>query len=412
MRRLSLLLALALCGCVDAQAGTTGLSTQQARTAAPSNGVDLAAGAASEGSSLAFMRADAQLTVKNILSPAHGGMGGLSCAGNATTATAGVPACSSALTETSVTGPSATALTLQGNIAHDDFGPAIQIQNATTLDSVGDQLIARISNGGLSAYSFGKNTLSLFGTNRNIAMQGAGTNEIDFNGTGVINFENAGGEIFFGGSGTMIVGSIGFPGDFNLNGSQSVLINTVSGGTVGLTTPSASVALGNLNGDFLVNNSGGGGVSIFTTSAFTVTSLALSGFVRANGSGLLTGGNTVEHDFSAFRNTFATPSAAAFSRTKVTNASTLTADSYYTPVVVGVGGGSFVLKLCSDGTTCGAGNVYLTCTNNCTATVGTPVACTVTKSAVSAATTLTWGVATACATTDPGFNVNAHMTTP
>lgn len=124
-------------------------------------------------------------------------------------------------------------------------------------------------------------------------------------------------------------------------------------------------------------------------------------------------GAQTDSNFSAYRATKATPAATIiFGQTKVSLASTLTADSYIIPDVVGVGPGSFIARLCSDGTTCGAGNIYLTCTLSCTGAVGTPVACTVTKSAVAAATTLSWEVGTACATTDPGVNVNAHYTTP
>lgn len=118
-----------------------------------------------------------------------------------------------------------------------------------------------------------------------------------------------------------------------------------------------------------------------------------------------------EINFSGY-NTANLGNATAFTQTKFTNASTLTTDSTVTIDLVGVGGGSLVLKLCSDVTTCGAGNVYLTCTVSCTATAGTITACVATKPAVSAATVLTWGIATSCATTDPFFNVNAHATIP
>jgi len=121
-----------------------------------------------------------------------------------------------------------------------------------------------------------------------------------------------------------------------------------------------------------------------------------------------------EHDFCAY-NAANLAGATAFARSVATNASTLTADSTITHDIAGAGTGTFVAKLCSDGTTCGAGNVYLTCTagaNCATAAAGRIDACTVTKAAVPAATTLTWSVATACGTTDPGINACAHFTTP
>lgn len=73
MKTTSIILSLALAACVDAHGASSGLTAQQIRTAAPGAGVDLAAGAAAEGSSLSLLRADAQLTVKNTLGEAHGG---------------------------------------------------------------------------------------------------------------------------------------------------------------------------------------------------------------------------------------------------------------------------------------------------------------------------------------------------
>lgn len=108
-------------------------------------------------------------------------------------------------------------------------------------------------------------------------------------------------------------------------------------------------------------------------------------------------------------------SATAFGQTYFINASTLLAQSNMTHDVAGAGTGTFVVKLCSDGATCGAGNVYLTCTSGaaCAAAVAGRIdTCTLTKSAINAGTTLTWSVGTACGTTDPGVNVCEVHTTP
>ena len=121
-----------------------------------------------------------------------------------------------------------------------------------------------------------------------------------------------------------------------------------------------------------------------------------------------------EVNFSAY-NSANLAGATAFAQTVVTNASTLVAGSNMVHDIAGTGTGTFVAKLCSDGTTCAGGNVYLTCTagaNCATAAAGRIDACTITKSAVAAATTLTWSVTTACGTTDPGVNLIAHMTQP
>ena len=136
---------------------------------------------------------------------------------------------------------------------------------------------------------------------------------------------------------------------------------------------------------------------------------------RLNGAWTCNGGGVgSEHDFSAY-NAANLAGATAFAQTIVTNASTVTAASTITHDIAGAGTGTFVAKLCSDGVTCGAGNVYLTCTAGAscaTAVAGRIDACTVTKAAVPAGTTLTWSVATACGTTDPGINAVAHFTTP
>lgn len=107
--------------------------------------------------------------------------------------------------------------------------------------------------------------------------------------------------------------------------------------------------------------------------------------------------------------------ATRFASIYFPNASTLLSQSNMTHDSAGAGTGTFVTKLCSDGATCGGGNVYLTCTagaNCATAAAGQNDACTLTKSAVPAGTTLTWSVGTACGTTDPAISVCEAHTTP
>lgn len=98
----------------------------------------------------------------------------------------------------------------------------------------------------------------------------------------------------------------------------------------------------------------------------------------------------------------------------ITNASTLKQDAGtgFTGSVVGVGGGNYVVKLCSDGATCSGANLKATCTISCTAAVGTTTACTVNNAAISAATTLTLQPSTACATTAESGNFAFHLTIP
>jgi len=136
---------------------------------------------------------------------------------------------------------------------------------------------------------------------------------------------------------------------------------------------------------------------------------------RTNGAWVCDGGPASagsEHDFGAY-NSANLGATTALSETIVTNASTTTAASKITTDIAGVGAGNFVAMLCTDGTACAAGNQRLTCTQACTAVAGTRTACTVQNGGtIAAGTTVTWSVTTACATTDPGVNINAHLTTP
>jgi hypothetical protein len=121
-----------------------------------------------------------------------------------------------------------------------------------------------------------------------------------------------------------------------------------------------------------------------------------------------------EWDFTIFNGLAAGAVQVAGSKigqTLVTNAATLES-IHSTSNVAGVGAGNLVTKLCSDGATCGGGNIYGTCTITCTSAVGTDTSCTVNISAVPAATTLTWSVTTACGTTNLSANTVTHFTNP
>ena len=98
-----------------------------------------------------------------------------------------------------------------------------------------------------------------------------------------------------------------------------------------------------------------------------------------------------------------------------TNASTLTTGSTMTVEQAGSGAQTYQIKLCSDGATCGGGNVYLTCTAGATCTAaatGRVDACTVTKAAVPSGTTLTWNITVACGSANPAVNVCENHSTP
>ncbi len=93
----------------------------------------------------------------------------------------------------------------------------------------------------------------------------------------------------------------------------------------------------------------------------------------------------------------------------VAKASTL-ADAQFTTSVVGVGGGSYVVKLCSDGSTCSGANLKATLTVSCTAAVGTKTALTINNATIAAAATLTLQPSTACGTTAESGNFVLHLT--
>lgn len=195
----------------------------------------------------------------------------------------------------------------------------------------------------------------------------------------------------FGGGGIFTGGPSG-PGVYAIAGGG----NSPVTGTVNL-SPTSNAPSAPINGDLWVT---------------TGTAPPVFG-VKAGGTSYNLLGGMIEHNLNAY-NAANIAAGTPFAQGYVTAASTLTYSSMVHNIA-GAGTGTFVAKLCSDGATCGAGNVYLTCTvgaNCATAAAGRIDSCTITKAAVPAATTLTWSVTTACGTTNPGINFAAHLTTP
>ena len=233
-----------------------------------------------------------------------------------------------------------------------------------------------------------------------------------FSDGGTIVVETTGNTTVYTDGGNIVLTDLA-TGDYaEVSGSSGITLSDTAGKNI-IETTSATMQLTASGGASVINllSAGDAGASITAQHGpFTVAAAGECSFACSSYSWPV----QVQIDFSAY-NAANLGSATAFSRTVFANASTLTSASNIAIDSAGVGTGPIVVKLCSDGVTCGAGNVYLTCTptgTDCTAAAGTITACTVTKSAVSAATTLTWSVQTACGTTDPGFNVVAHATTP
>ena len=171
------------------------------------------------------------------------------------------------------------------------------------------------------------------------------------------------------------------------------------------TTPVAGWFLAGTNYTPLVASTG----SVSLTGTVTANSVVTNYLFVANPTSVT---SASEHDFSVY-NSANLASATALGETTVTNGSTVTTGSKIVTDIAGVGAGNFVAMLCTDGTTCASANQRLTCTQACTAAAGTRTACTVQNGGtIVAGTVVTWSVTTACATTDPGTNINAHFTTP
>lgn len=120
-----------------------------------------------------------------------------------------------------------------------------------------------------------------------------------------------------------------------------------------------------------------------------------------------------DFNFGAFNSLTSTALIGPLSQTTVTNAATIIDAKYTVEIASPDGAGdNFIIKLCSDGGTCGGGNVYVTCTTLCAAAASTVTTCTIDIAAVPVGTTLSWSEEDACATANPAFNVNAHFTNP
>lgn len=220
------------------------------------------------------------------------------------------------------------------------------------------------------------------------------------------------------------------------SGTGDVTLGSSCGGDLAGTVSNATV--GAVQGRTWSNAApASANVPIFSASAWTPT--AIGGDASLSAAGTLTIGNgavtnaklanasttvnaqtctlgstcTVPWEFNfSFKNQNSNHAAGnVHQQTTITNAVTLQS-AIVVVEDVGANAGNWVAKLCSDGGTCGAGNVYATCTTTCTAAVGTIVTCTINKAAVPAATTMSWVISTACNVTDPGANANAHFTNP
>lgn len=159
----------------------------------------------------------------------------------------------------------------------------------------------------------------------------------------------------------------------------------------------------------------GGGTCIaqLGASSATTTTIGRAGQTTDIKGGTITlQGTAMDFTFCVY-NTGNLAGAVAFGETTFTHAVTVNTGSKVAQDVAGVGAGNFVVKLCTDGTTCAGGNTYLTYTEACTAAAGTRTAATVQNSgAIPAGSVGTISVATACATTDPAANICVHYTMP
>jgi hypothetical protein len=96
----------------------------------------------------------------------------------------------------------------------------------------------------------------------------------------------------------------------------------------------------------------------------------------------------------------------------MTNPGTFKSASFVTDVT-GVGAGNFVLKVCTDGTTCAAGNTAWTCTMACASTADTSTTCSAgSKTSWTAGQTISLSISTACGTTNQIGGLDMGNTEP
>jgi len=177
---------------------------------------------------------------------------------------------------------------------------------------------------------------------------------------------------------------------FDKNGSL-----TVTPGATNLTVSAGSVA-----------QAGGSDLNI-TTASGSINITATGGSVKAGGSPVLT-----SSDWALAAQTNQATGSGVIQKITVTNAGTYRSSNFATDVT-GVGGGNFVLKLCSDGATCASGNTFTTCTVACAASADTNTTCTAgSATTYSAGATLSLSISTACATTNQIGTFLADLTTP
>jgi hypothetical protein len=250
--------------------------------------------------------------------------------------------------------------------------------------------------------------------------------------------------------------TVGGIAGFTTNGGASANLYTTGTGQTWITTtdfspnPSRGTSLGvtqpfgPIHGDVFISDRGNstGVFSAYDAQALNISGIAIiggsggNGYIRfgdasgtndssifrsgVGGLSVGTGDNTGSGTFTASQFLGATEKylsvydAARNSTSNkiqswiVTYASTL-ADAQFVTSVVGVGGGNYVVKLCSDGTTCSGANLKATLTVSCTAAADTSTSLTVNNGAIAAASTLTLTPSTACGTTAESGNFVFHL---
>lgn len=125
--------------------------------------------------------------------------------------------------------------------------------------------------------------------------------------------------------------------------------------------------------------------------------------------GAITSTMVYDWTFNANVAALAASGTGTFAKGFATGAAATIGGGNWTPHVIGVGAGNFVLKLCDDAA---CTTTYLTVTAACTAAVLTPVAGVVGTAAVTKGKTLFANITTACGTTNPVGSFTAGFTQP